>query len=145
MACTVPKSPVLTAAAIWATFSTMHQTSQLASATALIQSRWTLNPVADLSLKKKTPTKLLWLDLEMTGLNPTKDRILEVGAVITDWNFAELDVFESGVGQSATEIMPLLDANDLYSALPENKAAMLKLAANSPAEKEVEAQVVALA
>ena len=28
--------------------------------------------------------KLLWLDLEMTGLDPVKDRILEVAAIATD-------------------------------------------------------------
>ena len=29
--------------------------------------------------------KLLWMDLEMTGLDPEKDRILEVAAIATDW------------------------------------------------------------
>ena len=29
--------------------------------------------------------KLLWIDLEMTGLDPEKDRILEVAAIATDW------------------------------------------------------------
>ncbi len=29
-------------------------------------------------------TRILWLDLETTGLDPLKDQILEVGAVITD-------------------------------------------------------------
>ena len=33
--------------------------------------------------------KLLWVDLEMTGLEPAKDRILEVAAIATDWNFKE--------------------------------------------------------
>lgn len=28
---------------------------------------------------------LLWVDLEMTGLEPEKDRILEVAAIATDW------------------------------------------------------------
>lgn len=28
--------------------------------------------------------KLLWIDLEMTGLDPTKDKILEVAAIATD-------------------------------------------------------------
>ncbi len=31
--------------------------------------------------------KLLWVDLEMTGLDPKKDRILELAAVATDWDF----------------------------------------------------------
>ena len=30
---------------------------------------------------------LLWIDLEMTGLDPEKDRILEIGAIATDWEF----------------------------------------------------------
>lgn len=33
---------------------------------------------------------LLWVDLEMTGLSPEKDRILEVACVGTDWNFNEV-------------------------------------------------------
>ncbi len=32
--------------------------------------------------------KLIWLDLEMTGLNPFVDQILEVATVITDWHLA---------------------------------------------------------
>ena len=35
--------------------------------------------------------KLLWVDLEMTGLDPEKDRILEVAAIATDWEFREID------------------------------------------------------
>ena len=27
---------------------------------------------------------LIWIDMEMTGLDPDKDRIIEVAAVITD-------------------------------------------------------------
>ena len=34
--------------------------------------------------------KLLWVDLEMTGLEPKKDRILEVAAIATDWDFQEV-------------------------------------------------------
>ena len=35
--------------------------------------------------------KLLWVDLEMTGLDPEKDKILEVAAIATDWQFNEID------------------------------------------------------
>ena len=38
---------------------------------------------------------LLWVDLEMTGLDPTKDRILEVAAIATDWDFNEIAVYEA--------------------------------------------------
>ena len=33
-------------------------------------------------------SRLIWTDLEMTGLDPDKDRIIEVAMVITDWNLA---------------------------------------------------------
>ena len=35
--------------------------------------------------------KLLWVDLEMTGLDPEKDKILEIAAIATDWQFNEID------------------------------------------------------
>ncbi len=38
--------------------------------------------------------KLLWLDLEMTGLDPIEDRILEVAAIATDWDFNEIATYE---------------------------------------------------
>jgi oligoribonuclease len=37
------------------------------------------------------------MDLEMTGLSPEKDRILEVGAIATDWEFREIATYESSV------------------------------------------------
>ena len=39
--------------------------------------------------------KLLWVDLEMTGLDPVEDRILEVAAIATDWDFTEIARFEA--------------------------------------------------
>lgn len=44
---------------------------------------------------KKIPTKLLWIDLEMTGLDPKKDVILEVAAEVTDFNFKTLGSYEA--------------------------------------------------
>jgi oligoribonuclease len=37
--------------------------------------------------------KLLWIDLEMTGLDPVNDRILEVAAIATDWEFNEIATY----------------------------------------------------
>lgn len=47
-----------------------------------------------LAVMKKIAT-ILWIDLEMTGLDPVQDRILEVGAIATDWNFKEIARYEA--------------------------------------------------
>jgi len=36
--------------------------------------------------KKQKIKNLVWIDLEMTGLNPVKDKILEISAIITNKN-----------------------------------------------------------
>ena len=49
------------------------------------------NPMAQLSTKEDFPmpqdqNNLIWIDMEMTGLSPETDRIIEVAIVITDSN-----------------------------------------------------------
>ena len=39
--------------------------------------------------------KLLWIDLEMTGLDPIEDRILEVAAIATDWDYKEVATYDA--------------------------------------------------
>lgn len=41
--------------------------------------------------------KLLWIDLEMTGLSPVTDKILEVAAIATDFDLNEVARFEAVV------------------------------------------------
>ena len=41
--------------------------------------------------------RLLWVDLEMTGLDPAHDRILEVAAIATDWDFNEIVRYQAAV------------------------------------------------
>lgn len=41
--------------------------------------------------------KLLWVDLEMTGLDPAKDKILEVAAIATDMELHEIARYEAVV------------------------------------------------
>lgn len=51
----------------------------------------------DATKRNAKQKNILWIDLEMTGLDPVEDRILEVGAIITDWNFKELATYEAAV------------------------------------------------
>lgn len=65
------------------------------------------------------PTKLLWVDLEMTGLDPAKQRIIEVAALVTDFNFVELDRFEMIIHQpeevlQAAEDWPKENMKELF-------------------------------
>lgn len=57
--------------------------------------------------KTKQPTKLLWIDLEMTGLDIKKHRIVEVGAEITDLNFKTLSSYEAVIKQP-DEVLSLM-------------------------------------
>jgi len=47
--------------------------------------------------KNLIPTKLLWVDLEMTGLDVNKDVILEIAAEVTDFDFKTLASYEACV------------------------------------------------
>lgn len=47
-----------------------------------------------------SPKKILWMDLEFTGLDHNKQRIIEVGILVTDFKFNELDKYEAVINQS---------------------------------------------
>jgi oligoribonuclease len=52
-------------------------------------------------LDKNAPTtKLLWVDLEMTGLDSEEHVIIEVAAEVTDWTFKTLASYEAVIHQS---------------------------------------------
>lgn len=48
--------------------------------------------------------KLFWVDLEMTGLDPIKDKILEVAAIATDMRLQEIARYEAVVKVDETLI-----------------------------------------
>lgn len=49
--------------------------------------------------KNLAATKLLWIDLEMTGLDLDKDVIVEVACEVTDFNFKTLASYEAVISQ----------------------------------------------
>lgn len=55
---------------------------------------------------------LVWVDMEMSGLNPDSDRVLEVAVVVTD---AELDVIEEGPVVVVQQSARVLDGMDRWN------------------------------
>lgn len=70
--------------------------------------------------------KLLWIDLEMTGLDPVNDRILEVAAIATDWDFVEIATYEAAkkVGPALVE-KRMSTAPDFWNKFPEVRDALV--------------------
>jgi oligoribonuclease len=48
---------------------------------------------------EKKVNKLLWIDLEMTGLEVEKEVIIECAAIVTDFDFKTLETYEAVVRQ----------------------------------------------
>lgn len=93
--------------------------------------------------KKPSLTKLLWVDLEMTGLDPKKDVILEVAILITDLNFQILDTYEALIKHDKNTVEKLLNANRWYrEQVPENQALFLKSSDKAKDLNEVENELI---
>lgn len=67
---------------------------------------------------------LLWVDLEMTGLDPVEDRILEVAAIATDWDFEPLGSHEA-VQQVAPALVEQRMVGDFWEANAEARRALV--------------------
>jgi oligoribonuclease len=52
---------------------------------------------------------LVWLDMEMTGLDPNKERIIELAAIITDGQLAELGAGPDVVIHQPDEVLAAMD------------------------------------
>lgn len=69
---------------------------------------------------------LLWLDLEMTGLDVESDLILEVATIATDWNFKEIATYEGIVKNEDMTLDERIAANSVFwEANPESKSGLL--------------------
>lgn len=91
---------------------------------------------------------VLWVDLEMTGLDPIEDRILEVGAIITDWDFKEVTTYEAAVKVGPRLVEKRMrkgPAKDFWESVPETRDALIKQnLENSRSGRTVENELIAL-
>lgn len=85
---------------------------------------------------------LLWVDLEMTGLDPEKDRILEVAAIATDWNFKEIATY-TAVKKVGPNLMKRRMKGDFWEKFSDVRAALMEQNATGKNGRAVENELLA--
>lgn len=86
-------------------------------------------------------THLIWLDMEMSGLDPDNDRILEIALIITD---KDLNLVEEGPVLVVHQPDTVLDAMDSWNKGTHGKSGLIdKVKASTLSEADVEEQVLA--
>jgi len=87
------------------------------------------------------PNRLIWIDLEMTGLRPDSDRILEVAIVVTDH---ALDMVAQAPVFVVHQEDAVLAAMDAWNQATHGRSGLIdKVKASSMTEADVEASELA--
>lgn len=94
--------------------------------------------------KSLVPTKLIWADLEMTGLDFENDVILEVAIIITDFDFKTLESYEARVNQPYDTVVSRMEANTWWQEYPKNRDDFIANLASGKTMAEVEQELIAL-
>ena len=83
---------------------------------------------------------LIWIDLEMTGLAPNADRILEIATLITD---ANLNIIAEGPNLAVRQSDELLDGMEDWNQRHHSKTGLIEKVKNSRIDdKEAERQTI---
>lgn len=94
--------------------------------------------------KNKIPSKILWVDLEMTGLEPAKDVILEIAAEITDYNLKTVATYEACIKQPHKTVVDRMQKNIWWKEFPANRDHFVKNLEKGKALAEAEKELIAL-
>jgi len=94
--------------------------------------------------KHAIPTRLLWVDLEMTGLDYKSDVILEVAAEVTDFDFKTLASYEAIVAQPQKTVVERMQKNSWWQDYPANRDEFVQKVATGKPSEQVEQELIAL-
>lgn len=84
---------------------------------------------------------LIWIDLEMTGLDPEKERIIEIATIVTDSN---LNILAEGPVIAIAQPQSLLDAMDQWCITTHTNNGLVKRVQESVvSEAQAQAQTIA--
>ncbi len=76
-----------------------------------------------------SPNNLIWIDLEMTGLDTDNDYIIEVATIVTD---SELNILAEGPVIAVHQVEEILDAMDKWNTHQHNQSGLVKRVLESP-------------
>lgn len=80
----------------------------------------------DKKLRNAKLDRILWVDLEMSGLDPLRDVITEVAAIVTDWDFNEIDNYSGIIRNKDSVLKKRFKANSAFwDANPEARDGLL--------------------
>ena len=85
--------------------------------------------------------KLLWVDLEMTGLEPEKDRIVEVAAIATGWDFEPIATY-TAVVKVPERLMKRRMVGSFWEKNSESRDALIKQNKDGQDVKVVELELL---
>ena len=89
----------------------------------------------------KSENNLVWIDMEMTGLSPEQDRIIEVAVVVTD---SELNILAQGPVLVIHQEDAVLDGMDNWNKGTHGRSGLIdKVKASTLTEAQAEAELLA--
>lgn len=89
---------------------------------------------------KKNDQNLIWVDLEMTGLDPDKDVIIEIAVIVTD---AQLNVLAEGPVLAIHQSDEILDKMDAWNKGTHGKSGLIdRVKASQVTEEQAEKMVI---
>ncbi len=92
-------------------------------------------------MPQKNPENLIWIDLEMTGLDPLEDRIIEIATIVTDKN---LNILEQGPTLAINQDEEMLKNMDEWCTTQHGKSGLTDRVKHSSIS-EATAEAVTLA
>lgn len=88
----------------------------------------------------KNDDNLVWIDLEMTGLDPDKDRIIEIATIVTD---SQLNILAEGPMMAIHQSDAVMNGMDDWNTKQHGKSGLTERVKNSTiSEKDAEKKTI---